>query len=67
MSYASGCKGKVPYFSLAEAKRKIREMRDRGVGDRTLNAYECQHCGRFHVGHWPRRKPRAPQPKENRP
>lgn len=48
------CQGKRRHPSQAKALAHLRDLLSKG-GVR-LNAYECRHCGGFHVGHLP--KPR---------
>jgi hypothetical protein len=45
----SGVTSKKTFESAAEAKRAIRILLQRG--EHGLNAYRCQTCRRFHVGH----------------
>lgn len=44
--YHRGCAGKVWFASRKAAKRCIRR-----VNDRTMNAYHCEYCGKWHIGH----------------
>ncbi len=44
--------GKIPY-ARSDAKRAVERLRAAGDDDRpqTLNAYRCDQCRRWHVGH----------------
>jgi predicted RNA-binding Zn-ribbon protein involved in translation (DUF1610 family) len=46
------CDGKRPYASKAEAKTAARRL-EHLLG--RMVSYRCPHCGRFHIGHRPRR------------
>lgn len=46
------CHGKRQLGSKQEAKRVIKAMvSSKGGSRKVLNAYECEHCGFWHVGH----------------
>lgn len=42
------CSRKKKFPSLPAAESQIRQFH---VGDLMMRAYECQYCGKFHVGH----------------
>ena len=46
------CERKRPYRSKREAKEAIAEVQARKGGG-ALNAYRCEHCARWHIGHRP--------------
>lgn len=46
-----GCRtGKLQFATRKQAKARARTMRGSG-----LNAYRCEHCDWFHLGHKPQR------------
>lgn len=52
----AACSGKVAYPSKSAAHEALRRVRGRGRLTRGLDSkkkahvYNCQHCGRFHIG-----------------
>lgn len=46
------CRRKRAYRTKRRAKWALRQVQARGGG--ALNAYRCEHCGAWHVGHRPR-------------
>ena len=51
-THLSTCERKRPYGSKREAKVAIEQVQARKGGG-ALNAYRCEHCGRWHIGHRP--------------
>lgn len=49
----SACGQKVKYDTKADARRVRKRMFGRGHVDGKLNAYRCQFCGWWHLGHMP--------------
>jgi hypothetical protein len=46
------CGDKTAFWSHSEAVSTIRYLvREKGVLPGRLNAYECEYCGWFHIGH----------------
>ncbi len=43
--------GKIPYKSEAHALKWARKIKKKGVIVSNLNAYKCEHCGKWHLGH----------------
>ena len=43
------CKIKRPYDKLADAFAAVNRVK--GYAARDMGAYECPHCGRYHIGH----------------
>ena len=52
--------GKVTYLSKGLATRQIRHMQRedgrRKIKMRSLNAYECWYCKRWHIGNRPKER-----------
>jgi hypothetical protein len=52
--FLSGCAGKTPYLSKADALAVIRHRertgRMKGRGRGRCDAYPCRHCKRWHIG-----------------
>jgi len=48
-SNRGSCSGKADYGSMKDAKSVVSAIR-RNTGEK-LSAYQCKHCGGFHVGH----------------
>lgn len=46
------CARKRQYVTKAEAKRAMAEVNAR-AGGRAMNAFRCEHCGTWHIGHRP--------------
>lgn len=44
----SGCQGKHPFDSQSLAKQVARQASRRH--EVKMGAYECRHCGRWHIG-----------------
>jgi hypothetical protein len=47
----NACTGKVRHESAENAQARIRQIRAANPGTPRLNAYRCQFCGGYHVGH----------------
>lgn len=47
------CERKKRYATQEEAAQAMRRSRA-DYGDNKLHTYGCRHCGKFHVGHWPK-------------
>ena len=47
--HAKSCDGKVPYSTDKSARTAAEKMRAKR-GQDTIQAYECQHCGQWHLG-----------------
>lgn len=49
---ATGCTGKVKYPTQRHAKKSLRwRNRHGGKTDRGLQAYRCEFCDGWHLGH----------------
>ncbi len=44
------CEGKGVFDSRADAEKAAKRTRDCGYG-RSMHAYRCGDCSKFHVGH----------------
>mgnify|MGYP001617140279 FL=1 len=47
------CEGKLRYVSHAQAHAAISAQTWKWTAH--MSAYPCPHCGRYHIGHTPRR------------
>lgn len=50
---ASSCTGKVRFASRKAARKARAAMQGRGMGQGHLQAYKCEWCSWFHLGHMP--------------
>lgn len=53
---ARACDGKAQHATREAAEHAMRALIARGAPPGRLNAYQCAHCGAYHVGHTPRGK-----------
>lgn len=52
-SAAKACDGKIRYLDKAAARQARKHMIGAGKVNGKLNAYVCDYCGFFHLGHMP--------------
>lgn len=48
-----GCVGKLAHKDQVAALRHVAGLIRAGAHRSSVNAYQCKHCGRWHVGHHP--------------
>lgn len=53
--YYKGCAGKERFSSYGEADAQLKKW-SRGKKKRSINAYRCEFCHGYHVGHKKKRK-----------
>jgi hypothetical protein len=47
------CEGKRRYATAGEASAAVNAARGSAAGGQYLEAYQCPHCGGWHIGHKP--------------
>ena len=48
------CLRKLPYSKKNAEAHAVTKNALRGPDERPFNAYRCDHCGQYHIGHVPR-------------
>ena len=47
------CEGKRRYATQGEAHAAMLAAQKSATGGRYIDAYQCEHCGGWHIGHRP--------------